>query len=159
MRGAEHEADLPGVAAMQRPRVWLSVWRILVGMACGAGVGVLLKYAAFGGPQGPVEKANEFVTVVGFAIVVAVLGGIAGGVLRASGWAMFAGAIVGAIVSGVLGIVATLHLKGLIYSIIGGPLGALVVFLYGVGREAAKPAVQTRVPPTSAGIWDNELDR
>jgi hypothetical protein len=128
-------------------------------MACGAGVGVLLKYAACGGPQGPVEDANEFVTVLACASIVAILGGIAGGVLSASGWAMFAGAIVGAIVIGLLGVVATLHLKGLIYSIIGGPLGALVVFLYGVGRETAKPVVQTRVPPTSAGIWDNELDR
>jgi hypothetical protein len=137
----------------------LSVRRILVGIACGAGVGILLRYAAFGGPQGAVEEANEFVTVVGLASIVAILGGITGGVLRASGWAMFAGAIVGAIVLGLLGVVATLHLKGLIYSIIGGPLGALVVFLFGVGREAAKPVVQTRVPITSAGIWDNELHR
>jgi hypothetical protein len=99
---------------MRCPLVRFSVRRILVGVVCGAGLGVLLQYAAFGGPQGPVEAANWFVGVVAFASIVAVLGGIAGGVLRASGWAMFAGGIIGAILVGVGGVVATLHIKGLI---------------------------------------------
>jgi hypothetical protein len=153
------KADLAGVYIMRWPLVRFSVRRILVGVVCGAWLGVLLQYAAFGGPQGPVEEANWFVGVVAFASIVAVLGGIVGGVLRASGWAMFAGRIIGAIVVGVGGGVAALHIKGLIYSFLGAPFGALLVFLYEVGREVAKPADKACVPPASAGVWDKEFDR
>jgi hypothetical protein len=128
-------------------------------MVCGAGAGVLLFYAALGGPQGPIEEANWFERVVEFACIVAVLGGIAGGVLSASGWAMFAGGLIGAIVVGVLGVAVTHHLKGLMYSLLGVPVGAVFVFLYGAGREEAKPAAKTSPPPTSAGVWDKEPDR
>ncbi len=144
---------------MRWPLVRFSVRRMVVGVVCGAGLGILLQYAAFGGPQGPIEEANWFVGVVAFASIVAVLGGIAGGVLRASGWAMFAGGIIGAILVGVGGVVATLHIKGLIYSFLGAPFGALLVFLYEVGREVAKPADKACVPPASAGVWDHELDQ
>src|SRR4051794_9045038 len=101
--------------------------RMLVGMACGAGVGVLLYYAVNGGKKEGVGAANESREVVATAAIMAVLGGVAGGLLRASGWAMFAGGIVGAIVVGVGGVAATHHLKGLIYSCIGAPFGALLV--------------------------------
>jgi hypothetical protein len=144
---------------MRWPLIWFSVRRILVGVVCGAGVGVLLHYAAFGGPQGPIEEASWFVGVVAFASIVAVLGGIAGGVLRASGWAMFAGGIIWAILVGVGGVVATRHIKGLIYSFLGAPFGALLVFLYEVGREVAKPADKACMPPASAGVWNSELDQ
>ena len=40
------------------------------------------------------EEAHWLVTVVAFASIVAVLGGIAGGVLRAGGWAMFIGGLI-----------------------------------------------------------------
>ncbi len=140
-------------------RIRFPIRRILVGIVCGAGVGVLLHFAAFGGPQGPVEEANYSVWVAESAGIVAVLGGIAGGVLRASGWAMLAGSIVGAIVVGVGGVLATQHIKGLVYSLLGVPFGALLVFLYGVVRESAKPEDKAGVPPASAGIWDRELDR
>jgi hypothetical protein len=96
---------------------------------------------------------------VEFACIVAVLGGIEGGVVSASAWAMFAGGLIGAIMMGVVGVALTHHLKGLMYSILGVPVGALFVFLYGAGREVAKPADKTRVPPASAGVWDKELDR
>jgi hypothetical protein len=98
------------------------------------------------------------VRVVAFASIVAVLGGIAGGVLSASSWAMFTGGLIGAILVGVGGVLATHHLKGLMDSILGAPLGALLVFLYGVGREVAKPAGKACLPPVSSGVWDNELD-
>ncbi len=138
--------------------VWFSGRRILIGMVCGAGAGVLLHYAAFGGPQGPVEERTWLVQVATFASIVAVLGGIAGGVLRASGWAMFAGGLIGAIPVGVAGVVATLHLKGLIYSFLGAPVGALVVFLHQLGREMPKPADMSYIPQASAGVSDKELD-
>jgi hypothetical protein len=153
------EADVPGVRIMRWPLVWYSIRRILIWMVCGAGAGVLLHYAALGGPQGPVEEANWFERVVEFACIVAVLGGIAGGVLSASAWAMFAGGLIGAIVMGVVGVALTHHLKGLMYSILGVPVGALFVFLYWASREVAKPADKTCVPPASAGVWDKELDR
>ena len=66
--------------------------------------------------------------------------------------------LIGAILVGVAGVVATQHLKGLIYSFIGAPVGALVVFLYEVGREMPKSADKACVPPASAGVWDKELD-
>jgi hypothetical protein len=72
---------------------------------------------------------------------------------------MFAGGIIGAILVGVGGVVATLHIKGLIYSFLGAPFGALLVFLYEVGREVSKPADKACVPPASAGVWDHELDQ
>jgi hypothetical protein len=106
---------------MRWPLVRFSVRRMLVGVVCGAGLGILLQYAAFGGPQGPIEEANWFVGDLAFASIVAVLGGIAGGVLRASDWAMFAGGIIGAILVGVGGVVATRHIKGLIYSFLDAP--------------------------------------
>lgn len=144
---------------MRWPLLWFWVRRILIGMVCGAGAGVLLHYAAFGGPQGPVEEANWTVRVVGFASIVAVLGGLAGGTLKASGWAMLAGGLAGAILVGVGGVVATHHLKGLIYSFFGAPCGALVVYLYEIGREGTEPADKAWVPPAPGGVWDNELDR
>ncbi|QEH36050.1 hypothetical protein OJF2_46080 [Aquisphaera giovannonii] len=144
---------------MRWHRLSMSVRRILVGMVCGAVVGVLLKYAAYGGPQGPVEEAKELATVAGFACTVAVLGGLAGGMLTASGWVVFAGGIVGAVVVGLLGVVATHHLKGLIYSVLGGPLGALFAFVHVVNCRTEKPSDLTKVSPPSAGIWDDELDR
>jgi len=130
----------------------------LVGVVCGAAIGVVLHYAAFGGPQGPVEEANWHVRVAAFAGIVAVLGGIASGVLRASGWAMFVGGLIGAILVGVGGVVATHHLKGLVYSFLGAPFGALFVFLYEVGRGVAKPADKACVPQTSAGVWDSDQE-
>jgi hypothetical protein len=139
--------------------VWFAVRRILIGMACGFGVGVLLHYAAFGGPQGPVEEATWLETVLTFASIVAVLGGIAGGILRASGWAIFAGGLIGAFLAGVAGVMVTLHLKGLIYSFLGAPVGALVVFLNQVGRKIPKPADKACAPQASAGVSDKELDR
>ncbi len=147
-----------GVRIMRWPLVCFSVLRIVIGIVCGGGAGALLHYAAFGGPQGPVEEANWFGGVVAFASIVAVLGGIASGVLRPSGWAMFVGGIIGAILVGVAGVVATQHPKGLIYSFLGAPVGALLVFLYEFGREVAKPADKASVPPASAGVWDKELD-
>ena len=72
---------------------------------------------------------------------------------------MFAGGIIGGLVVGVGGVVATCHLKGLIYSFLGVPLGALIVFLYGAGHGVAKPADKAKIPTASAGVWDNELDR
>jgi uncharacterized membrane protein (UPF0136 family) len=144
---------------MRWPLVWFPVRRILIGIVCGAGAGFLLHYAAFGGPQGPVEERIWLVQAATFSSIVAVLGGIAGGVLRASGWTMLAGGLIGAILVGVAGVVATHHLKGLIYSFLGAPVGALVTFLYQVGRKIPKRADKACMPPASAGVSDKELDR
>jgi hypothetical protein len=144
---------------MRQACQWFSVRGMLVGMACGAGVGVLLYYAVAGGPKDAVGAANESREVAACAGIVAVLGGIAGGVLRATGWTMFAGGVIGAVVVGIGGVVATHHLKGLVYSFVGVPFGALFVFLYGVGHKMAKPAVRACVPPVSADAWGGELDR
>src|SRR5262249_47314329 len=96
MQRVSQKADLPGVRIMRWALVWSSIRRILIGMVCGAAAGIILHYAAFGGPQGPVEEANWSVRVAALASIVAVLSGIAGRVLRASGWAMFAGGLIGA---------------------------------------------------------------
>jgi hypothetical protein len=143
---------------MPWPLVWFSIRRILIGMVCGAGAGVLLVYAGFGGPQGPVEEANGFVRVLAFVTVVAVLGSVAGGALKASGWAILAGGLIGAILAGVADVRATQQVKGVFYSFLGAPVGALVVVLYEVSRELSKPAEKACVPPVSAGVWDKDLD-
>ena len=144
---------------MRWPLVRSSTRRILIGMVCGAGAGVLLHHAAFGGPQGPVEEADWSWRVAAFAGIVAVLGGIAGGILRASGWAMFAGGLIGAILVGLGGVVATRHLKGLVYSLLGAPVGAIIVFCMNSAERWKKPVGRASVPPASAGVWDDELDR
>ena len=59
----------------------------------------------------------------------AVLGGLAGGLLSRDGWKTLAGAVLGAIAAGLFGVVTTLHLKGLIYSFVGVPLGTLAVYI------------------------------
>lgn len=96
--------------------------------------GVFLLYAAFGGPQGPVEEAGWSVRVTGFAAVGASLGGISGGAWRASGRAMFAGGILRAILAGAVGVVATRQPNGVIYSF----LGALFMALYETSRRSSR---------------------
>jgi len=145
---------------MQRSRSWLLTRRILIGLACGAVTGVLLKYAAYGMPQGPLEEANEFANVMKLAGIVAVLGGVAGGALSASGWRMFVGAAVGALVFGISGAMGRLHLKGFIYAFLGGPIGALVVFLANSAREEAAgrgPTAAGPVPPKHASGSDRPI--
>jgi hypothetical protein len=93
-----------------------------------------------------------------FAGIVAFLGGVAGGVLSRGGWQMLAGAVVGAIAIGLLGVVATLHLKGLIYSIFGGPAGAMAVYLFLLSRQSPDSTAERRTPPRPEGVWDRELD-
>jgi hypothetical protein len=94
-----------------------------------------------------------------FAGIMAVLGAVASGFLSATGWAMLAGGIVGAIVTGLLGVVATLHLKGLIYSFLGVPLGAWLVLQYRIGRESQTPIVKGHALPGQSGVWDADLDQ
>jgi hypothetical protein len=80
-----------------------------------------------------------------FAGIMAVLGAVASGFLSATGWAMLAGGIVGAIVTGMVGVVATFHLKGLIYSFWGAPVGAWLVYQCWLGHERKSPTIKARV--------------
>jgi hypothetical protein len=138
----------------------LSVKGALIGIACGALLGFFYCWATDErGPTDDVRAAEKLRGAVGMAGMVAVLGGVAGGVLRASGWAMLAGSLLGALVVGVFGVVVTLHLKGLIYSFLGAPIGAVFVYLYGVSHDVAKPSDKEPAPAASAGVWDSELDR
>ena len=103
--------------------------------------------------------ANEFRGMTILAAILVAIGSFAGGVLSPSGKAMFAGGIVGTLVIGIFGVVATLHLKGLIYAFIGAPIGAVLVYLYGVSHELAKPSGKMPSPQGSADFWDSGLDR
>ena len=71
---------------------------------------------------------------------------------------MLAGGIVGAIVAGLLGVAATLHLKGLIYSFWGVPLGAWLVLQYRIGHKSKTPVVKAQARPGQSGVWDADLD-
>jgi hypothetical protein len=130
-----------------------------IGMAGGVGLFILLAHLFGGGPgrtaSGGTDSRAWWVT----AAVFAALGGLAGGFLTRRSWALFAGGIIGAIVTGGCGVVATHHLKGLIYSIFGGPLGAFCVYFYAVDPEVAKPSGKTSAPRASVGVWDSDLDR
>lgn len=153
LEGVTRISDTSGDAAMRRLDPIFSFRRMLIGVVCGAGIGFLLAYAVV------VDPSEKFKVYVAFACVVAVLGGAAGGLLKAAGWAMFAGAIIGAIAVGIFGVVATFHLKGVIFAFVGAPMGALVVFVYGISHEVGKPWDKTCVPPASGGVWDRELDQ
>jgi hypothetical protein len=133
---------------------------MLIGMGCGALLGVLYCLASReGGPRDGGRASEEFKGMAEFTAIVAVLGGVAGATLRSAGWAMFVGGIFGAIAVGICGIVVTHHLKGLIFAFIGAPLGAILVYLYGIGHQTAKPSDKARVSPAQSGFWDGELDR
>ena len=104
-------------------------------------------------------SANE---LRGMTILVAILVAmrrVAGGVLSPSGKAMFAGGIVGALVVGIFGVVATLHLKGLIYAFIGAPIGAVLVCSVRGQSQVAEPSGEMPSPQGSADFWDSDLDR
>ena len=139
---------------MRMLRVWFTVWRMLLGAACGAAIGFALIYAVI-----RPTATDRPSSVVAFVGLMAIVGAVAAGFLSATGWAMLAGGIVGAIATGLCGVVATLHLKGLIYSFIGAPFGALFVFLYRLEHGAAKPSDKAKAPSAQSGVWDGELDR
>ncbi len=88
-----------------------------------------------------------------------ILGGLAGGLLSRDGWQMLGDAVLGAIAMGLLGVVATMHLKGLIYSIIGVPLGAVAVYLHLLTRESHVSTANAKTLTRTEGVWDQELDR
>jgi hypothetical protein len=111
---------------------------MLVGAACGAAIGFALYYVV----ARPTK--DEPGLAVAFVSIVAILGVVASQCFSATGWAMLAGGFLGAIATGLLGVVATLHLKGLVYSFIGVPIGAVFVLLYRLEHEAAK-SLMTRV--------------
>jgi len=134
--------------------VWFAVRRMLVGAACGAAIGFLLQYMVVRPPA-----ANEPGVVVAFVGIMAILGAVAAGFLSTTGWAMLAGGIVGAIATGLFGVLATLHPKGLVYSFIGAPLGALFVLIYRLEHEPAKSSHKASASPAQSGVGDRELDR
>jgi hypothetical protein len=145
---------------MRASRVRFSVKGMLIGMVCGALVGVLIYFVSRVSPpkNTPGAALQEFVTAAEHAGIMAIIGGLAGGVLQASGWAMFVGGILGALVFGIFGVVLTFHLKGLVYSILGAPVGAVLVYIDGVSHEIAKPSDNANGSPKSAGVWDREMD-
>jgi hypothetical protein len=123
-------------------------------------LGVLFGLAMSEWPRpASMTNADQVRFLVMFAGIVAILGGLAGGLLSRDGWQMLAGAVVGAIAVGLLGVVVTLHLKGLIYSIVGGPLGAVVVYLVFLSRESPASMAKAKALPRGEGVWDRELDR
>jgi hypothetical protein len=135
-------------------RTFTTVERMLVGTASGAAVGFALYYVVARPTTG--DEPN---LAVAFVSIVAILGGLAGGLVSREGWLMLTGALVGAIAVGLLGVVATLHPKGLIYSIFGGPLGAVAVYLYFRAIESPVPTAKAKALPRTEGIRDRELDR
>ena len=138
---------------MRRFRAWFTVRRMLIGAFYGAAIG--LPYLFLSEPP----RADEYRLVAAFLGILAILGAVAAGFLSATGWAMLAGGLVGAIAMGLLGVLATLHLKGLIYSFLGAPIGAVVVLLYQLEAETAKPSAKAKASPAQSGVWDDELDR
>jgi hypothetical protein len=123
-------------------------------------LGVLLGLAMSEWPRpASMTNADQVRFLVMFAGIVAILGGLAGGLLSRDGWQMLAGAVAGAIAVGLLGVVVTLHLKGLIYSIVGGPLGAVAVYLHFLTRESPASMARAKALPRGEGVWDRELDR
>jgi hypothetical protein len=136
-------------------------WRgLLVGIAGGAILGFLLGVAMAEWPMPAfMTIADQFRGIAGFAALVAILGGLAGAVLSRDGWQMFAGGVVGAIAMGLLGVLGTGHLLGLTISIIGGPLGALAVYLHFLTREPPAPIAKSKAMARSEGLWDREIDR
>ena len=128
--------------------LWFTVRRMLVGAVCGGAIGFPLYYVVY-----RPTAADDPGLVVAFVGYMAVLGSVAAGFLSATGWAMLAGGIVGAIATGLWGVVATLHLKGLIYSFVGAPFGVLFVLLYRLEYEAAKPSDKARASQAQSGVW------
>jgi hypothetical protein len=84
--------------------------------------------------------ADEIRALSAFAAIVAILGGLASRLLSRDSWRLFGGAVAGAILFGLLGVVATQHILGLSYSLLGVPLGAVAVYFF----------CPTRIRPTSS---------
>jgi hypothetical protein len=120
---------------------------MIIGAVCGAAIGLALYYVV----ARPTN--DEPGLAAAFASIVAILGVVASACLSSTGWAMLRGGIVGAIATGLLGVVATLHPKGLMYSFIGVPIGGVVVFLrYRLKHEAEKPLNKAEDPPARTGL-------
>jgi len=143
---------------MSQVRERFSFRRMVLGMAFGAVLGVFLYYLLFRDTRVRIIVADEVRAAVSLSSILAVLGGVAGSFLKKSGWMLFAGGIVGAIVTGVIGVIVTLHPKGLIYSIFGGPLGVVIMFLHGINHEVTNSSRNTFVSASTSGVWDRELD-
>jgi hypothetical protein len=137
---------------MLRPYRWHPVRRILVGAAGGAALGFVLPHVLG-------ENAQALAVRIAFTVIMAALGASAFAFLSATGWAMLAGGLVGSVAAGLLGVLATLHLKGVIYSFLGAPVGAIWVLLHRLGREGRKPPDTAVASPARPGVWDAELDR
>jgi hypothetical protein len=138
-----------GALTMLGLRGWHPLWRILAGAAGGAAMGCVLPYDLG-------QNAEEPGLVALFAGILAIVGAVAIGFLSSTVWARVAGGIVGAIATGLLAIVATFHLKGLIYSFFGAPFGALAVLLYRQGQSERGPAAGSTgedEPPPRPSRW------
>jgi hypothetical protein len=149
--------------------VWRAVRRVLIGAACVAALefALLCGVARLTAGDGPslVLAHLGFMAILGLVVTVlgimAILHSVAAGSLSAigTGWAMLAGAIVGAVTTGLCGVLVSLNLKGLIFSFLGGLFGALSVFLYRLKAKGAEPLHKARASQAYSGVWDAELDR
>ena len=137
-------------------RLRLALRRVLIGAALGAAIGLPLSYLV---APNEIDRAPRLVLM--FVGIMAALGAVAAGFLSRTGWAMLGGAAVGALVAGICGVIATMHPKGLIYSILGVPFGAVLVMLCCLEDEPPNRAHRSpsRSPsPAQSGVWDRELD-
>ena len=103
--------------------------------------------------------AEQVRNLAATAAFIAVLGGLAGGVLSRDGWLLLAGSVAGAIAVGTMGVLGTMHLKGLMYSIIGAPIGAVAVYLFLLNRESQVPTAKAEPLPQGNRVWDRDLDQ
>ncbi len=132
---------------------WLTAGRVLIGAACGAAIGFALHFLVVQPPY-----LDETRVSVAFMVIVAALGAAAAGFLSRTGWLMLGGGLAGSIVAGLCGVLLTFHPKGLIYSFLGAPIGAVLVLLRRLEQASKKPPPEASALSARSGVWDDELD-
>lgn len=122
--------------------VRLMVRRMLLGASCGAALAFPLRYLVFG-PTEAVETSQAIVLTV----IIAIMGALAAGLLSATGWALLAGGVTAAVATGLAVAIASRHVKGFFYSWVGALLYLVLVILYWLRRQAAKPSDKAKPSP------------
>jgi hypothetical protein len=110
----------------------------------------------------PTELDRDSRLALSFVAIMAALGALVAGCLSRIGSAMLAGAAGGALMAGLFGAILTMHPKGLIYSFIGVPIGAVVMMFYQLEHVPPRSSHRSRRPPApspkKSALWDRKLD-
>jgi hypothetical protein len=129
-----------------------------IGLFLGAAAGAILGAAfawQFVYSRHP-DDTRDSITVVSISTL---LGAIGGAFVGRIGWRIVGSAMLGWLIVGIVCVIATHHILGMIYgALFGAPLGAILALRAAMRADIENPSKSRMRPPAAAGVWDADLD-